>query len=95
VRTYKSTDDLMENLLEDHSRHCVPGGGDYDGLTGNELGTSEEIGMELLSTCILRENSSFSRKGPVAASPCKGMGQCHLTNPVQGEFASKKCSNMF
>jgi hypothetical protein len=44
----------------------------------------------LLSTCILRENSSFSRKGPVAASPCKGMGQWHLTNPAQGEFSRRK-----
>ena len=52
-------------------------------------------GVLLLSTCILRENSSFSRNGPVAASPCKDMGQCHLTNPAQGEFASKKCLNMF
>jgi hypothetical protein len=37
----------------------------------------------------------FSRNGPVAASPCKGMGQWQLTNPAKGKFASKKCSNMF
>jgi hypothetical protein len=40
----------MENLLKDHSRHYVPGKGGYDGLTGNERGTSEEIGKELLSS---------------------------------------------
>jgi hypothetical protein len=47
---YDSTADLMENLLKDHSRHYVPGKGGYDGLTGNERGTSEEIGKELLSS---------------------------------------------
>lgn len=38
---YDSTADLMENLLKDHNRHYVPGEGGYDGLTGNERGTSE------------------------------------------------------
>jgi hypothetical protein len=33
-----------------HSRHCVPGEGGYVGLTGNERGTSEEIGKELRSS---------------------------------------------
>jgi hypothetical protein len=50
---------------------------------------------DLLSACTFHKNSSFSRNGPVAASPCKGMGQWQLSNPAKGEFASKKCSNMF
>jgi hypothetical protein len=37
----------------------------------------------------------FSRNGPVAASPYKGMDQWQLTSPAKGEFVSKKCSNMF
>ena len=40
----------MENLPKDHSRHYVPGEGGYDGLTGNERGTSEEVGNELRSS---------------------------------------------
>jgi hypothetical protein len=47
---YKDIDDLMENLLKDHSRHCVPRKGGYDGLTGNERDTPKEIGKELLSS---------------------------------------------
>ena len=47
---YKNIDDLLENLLKDHSRHCVAGEGDYHGLTGKERGTSEEIGKELRSS---------------------------------------------
>ena len=47
---YENTDDLLENLLKDHSRHCVAGEGDYHGLTGKERGTSEEIGKELRSS---------------------------------------------
>ena len=43
-------DGLLKNLQKDHSRHCVAGEGDYHGLTGNELGTSEEIGKELRSS---------------------------------------------
>jgi hypothetical protein len=35
------------------------------------------------------------RNGPAVASPCKGMGQWQLTSPAKGEFASKKCSDMF
>jgi hypothetical protein len=41
---YDDIADLMKNLLKDHSRHCIAGVGDYHGLTGKELGTSEEIG---------------------------------------------------
>jgi hypothetical protein len=47
---YKNIDDLMENLLKDHSRHCVPRKGGYDGLTGNERDTPKEIGKELRSS---------------------------------------------
>jgi hypothetical protein len=43
----------------------------------------------------LPQKQLFFRNGPVAASPCKGMDQWQLTNPAKGEFASKKCSNMF
>jgi hypothetical protein len=31
---YKNIEDLMKNLLKDHSRHCVAGEGVYHGLTG-------------------------------------------------------------
>jgi hypothetical protein len=56
-----STADLIKNLLKDHSRHCVPGVGGHDGLTGNELSTSEEIGMEL-RRCRLKNGSKNGEK---------------------------------
>jgi hypothetical protein len=37
----------------------------------------------------------FSRNGPVAASPCKGMCQWQLTIPAKGEFASKNVQICF
>jgi hypothetical protein len=43
---------------------------------------------------------SFAKTDPVpkrtsGGKPVQGHGSVALTNPAQGEFASKKCSNMF
>jgi hypothetical protein len=69
----------MKNLLEDHSRHCVPGVGGYNGLTGNELGTSEEIGKELRRCRVQKRSHS-----PLQAMLANGLDSAvgNLTNAL-------------
>jgi hypothetical protein len=58
---------------------------------------SVDVSVRLLGD--KRPKSEIYKARPYTRAVCapqsKGMGQWQLTSPAKGEFASKKCSNMF